>query len=92
MEIVFTGHAVQRMFERAMNQNAILEIIADGEVIAEYPDDRPYPSWLILGFAAGEAIHVVVGREQENHVCFVITTYHPDPNLWSGDFKTRRET
>jgi hypothetical protein len=88
--VVFSGHALRRMFERGLGTNAILDTIKEGEVIADYPDDRPYPSFLLLGTAAEQPIHVVVAHDAESGSCFVVTAYHPEPGLWSDDFKTRR--
>ena len=45
-KVVFTGHAIRRMFERGLGPDAILDVVRGGEVIAEYPDDSPYPSSL----------------------------------------------
>ena len=78
------------MFERAIGQSDVLEAIESGEVIAEYPDDVPYPSCLLLGFPEGEPLHVVVGVDRDSTTSYVITAYRPDPSLWSDDFKTRR--
>ncbi len=50
-QVVFSGHAIQRMFERAVGRDDVLAVIAQGETIAEYADDKPYPSRLLLGFA-----------------------------------------
>ena len=44
-EIVFSGHAIRRIFERGLGQDAILKAMRTGEVIAEYPDDSPHPSY-----------------------------------------------
>ncbi|WP_290649739.1 DUF4258 domain-containing protein [Aquisalimonas sp.] len=89
--VSFSGHALRRMFERGLNQQPILDTIAGGEVIAEYPDDQPYPSCVMRGFVEGQPVHVVVAREPERHACFVVTAYRPDPGIWSDDFKTRRQ-
>ncbi|WP_447973697.1 DUF4258 domain-containing protein [Nitrospira sp. Kam-Ns4a] len=86
----FTRHAFERLFERAVHPDAVLRIIQEGEVIASYPDDLPYPSVLILGFEGGNPLHVVVAQDPENRICFVVTVYTPDPKLWSDDFRTRR--
>lgn len=40
----FSGHALQRMFEREITIEAVKTAVASGEVIAEYPDDRPDPA------------------------------------------------
>lgn len=66
-------------------------MIKEGEVIASYPDDVPFPSVLILAFEEREAAHVVVARDPGTGICFVVTVYRPDPHLWSDDFKTRKQ-
>lgn len=90
-EIVFSGHAIRRIFERGLGQDAILKAMQTGEVIAEYPDDSPHPSYLLLGFVAGKPVHVVVAWEVESGRCFVVTAYRPDPRLWSDNFRMRRQ-
>jgi Domain of unknown function (DUF4258) len=42
--IVFSGHAVRRIFERSLAELDVLQVIAQGEVIEEDPSDTPYPS------------------------------------------------
>ncbi|GIW92836.1 MAG: hypothetical protein KatS3mg110_0877 [Pirellulaceae bacterium] len=73
-----------------VHPDAVLRIIQEGEVIACYPDDLPYPSVLILGFEGGKPLDVVVAQDPENRICIVVTVYKPDPKLWSDDFRTRR--
>jgi len=65
---------------------------ASGEVIAEYPDDSPYPSVLILASVAGRPLHVVAARDDGAKHCYVITAYVPDPAQWGSDFRTRKPT
>ncbi len=86
----FTRHAFERMFERSVAPEAIVRIIREGEIIASYPDDQPFPSVLILGFNYEEPLHLVVARDPASGTCFVVTVYRPNPVLWSTDFKTRR--
>lgn len=87
--LAFSGHAFRRMFERGIAPAAVRTAVDAGEIIADYPDDRPHPSALLLGFVAGEPLHVVVARDPAGG-CTVITAYRPDPLLWSDDFRTRR--
>lgn len=89
-KVLFSGHAVRKMFERALSRDEVLVVVAGGEIIAEYPEDQPYPSALLLGIVGGRAIHAVVARDAERELCTVVTAYVPDPALWSPDFKTRR--
>jgi hypothetical protein len=89
-EVLFSGHAVRKMFERGLSRDEVLAVVADGEVIAEYPDDQPYPSVLLLDRVGGRPVHAVVARDPVRHLCTVVTAYVPDSALWSPDFKTRR--
>ena len=86
----YSSHAIQRMFERRLNTKDIEKVIKDWNVINEYPDDKPFPSILIMGYSRKVPIHVVAGIDIENKVCNIITVYQPDPDLWADDFKRRK--
>ena len=88
--INYSRHAFERMFERAITPEVVEKIIAQGEVIANYLDDSPYPSALVLGFDQNRPIHLVLAQNQETGACYVVTVYVPDPSLWSESFKQRR--
>ncbi len=88
--IFYSGHAVQRMFERTINGIDVEKVLRKGEVIADYPDDEPYPSYLVLGFVKSRPLHVVVAFEMSKNTCHVITVYEPDPDLWDKEFKKRK--
>ena len=88
--IKFSGHAVRQMFARAVSVDDVAGLVRDGEIIKEYPDDKPYPSFLILGFVRGSAVHVVVALDEAAKTAIVITAYIPDEQLWSDDFRRRR--
>jgi len=88
--IVFSGHALRQMFARNIAVDAVKAVIDKGDVIASYPDDRPYPSELRVGFPSGSALHVVLAYDETSSIGYVVTTYVPDPRLWSEDFKTRK--
>jgi hypothetical protein len=36
------------MFERGIKESHVSKVIAEGELIAEYPDDEPFPSMLLM--------------------------------------------
>lgn len=88
--IIFSGHAVRQMFQRTISKDDILAVIRNGEVIVDYPDDKPYPSCLMLGFIQQKPLHVVFALDTENQVGIVVTAYVPDAHLWTEDFKSRR--
>jgi len=87
---IFSGHAVRRMFERRIARSDVSDVLRSGESIADYPDDRPYPSLLLLGYASGRPLHIVAARDPATGTCYVITVYIPDLRLWNDDFRTRR--
>ena len=87
----FTGHAIRQMFSRQISDMEVRAVINNGEVIMEYPDDKPLPSKLILGFSSGRPIHVVLAYDAAADTGYVITAYVPDTKLWTNDFKTRRK-
>lgn len=87
--IRWTVHVLKRLFMRRISQADAVHAVLRGEIIEQYPDDYPYPSCLILGTTeAGEALHVVCGRGETD--VWMITAYHPDPEEWEADLKTRR--
>ena len=88
-ELIFSAHAVQRMFEREIQPAHIKDVIKFGEIIDEYPGDFPLPSYLIFGWVKNQPIHAVVAIDDAVKRCYVVTAYFPDSLLWSSDFRTR---
>lgn len=88
--IEVTQHILMRCQQRNISYEEIKEVIKNGEIIEEYPDDYPYPSCLILGMTINERkIHVVVGIGEKK--LWLITAYEPDPSLWDEELKKRKE-
>lgn len=57
--------------------------VNNGEIIEEYPNDKPYPSYLIYGRVEdGNPIHSVWAYSSESRIAILITVYRPDPNSW----------
>ena len=89
--IFFSQHAFTRMFARRISPELAKRAVSNGEIIASYPDDKPYPSFLLLFWEKGQAVHVVAGFDESTNTCHIITAYWPEPGLWSDDFKIRRQ-
>jgi hypothetical protein len=53
--ISFSRHAILRMFARAISPDEVRTALVTGEVIADSPEDTPYPSVLILAISRGAA-------------------------------------
>lgn len=88
--VTFTGHAVSRMFERRLSKEDVVAVIRRGDVIQTYPDDRPYPSSLLLGFVRNQPVHVLVAQDDSTGECYVVTAYIPDPAIWLPGFKRKK--
>ena len=87
----FRAHAIQRLVERNISFEEIDDAVDGLEVVAEYADDRPYPSCLALGLtAASRPLHMVFTVNELARTVYVITVYEPEASRWNEDF-TRRD-
>jgi hypothetical protein len=78
------------MFKRDISTSDVRLIIEIGEIITVYLYDRPFPSYLILGYVDQRPIHLVVAKDDKVGRCIVITAYEPDMNIWQTGFKTKK--
>lgn len=85
---MYRVHAVQRMAERGIREEDVARVIVEGKEIESYPDDRPYPSRLLLGWIERRPIHVVTAAAED--AIIIITVYEPDPALWEPGFERRK--
>lgn len=88
--IEWQRHALERIMERGILRDAVKEVLMNGEIIECYPDDKPYPSALFLGWVKNQPLHVVGALDSMMGWCFVITAYKPDLEHFESDYKTRR--
>ena len=89
MKYKFRVHAVKRMFERAVSVDEVQAVLESGEMIADYPDDTPYASRLVLGWAGRRPLHVVAAYNAADDETIVVTVYEPDPAAWDPDFRRK---
>jgi hypothetical protein len=90
MQILFSQHAIQQMFKRNISVNLVKHAIMHGEEIKTYPDDKPYPSKLLLIFENKLPLHVVIAENSDNKEIIVITAYIPEVDSWHTDFKSKK--
>jgi hypothetical protein len=88
-KLVISGHAFQKIFERYITVENVETVISEGEIIKEYRDDKPYPSFLLLGFINGTPLHVVVAKNEAENFCILVTAYFPDETIWDSAFKNK---
>jgi len=88
--IEVSAHTILRLKERKIKLSDIYAGIENGEIIEQYPNDKYYPSCLILYFRVnGEPLHFVCSMG--NNKIYIITVYDPDLEHWESDFKTRKK-
>ncbi|AUB39674.1 Protein of unknown function DUF4258 [Nostoc flagelliforme CCNUN1] len=86
----FSKHAVDQSILRQVQVQEIKEVIANGQVIEDYPNDKYGPSCLISGLTqTRRPIHVQCSYPSRSLVR-IITLYQPDPQKWDEDFTQRR--
>lgn len=86
-----TAHAHKEAAEDQLKFKEIYQSVEDGQMIEDYPGDKPYPSCLIFGTTMnGKPIHSVWAYNVETQYAVLITVYHPDPERWI-DFRERRK-
>ena len=87
-----TRHARKEMSpkEDDISEKELIETILNGGMIEDYPDDKPFPSCLILGRTKeGRTIHSVCAYSEEDEMTIIITAYEPIISRWI-DYKYRR--
>jgi hypothetical protein len=87
--LTFRIHALRQMFQRRISDSDIRELLGRGTIIEEYPDDVPYPGFLISGMVNSRPLHVITAYNNVDREAIVITAYEPGPDSWS-DNNTRR--
>ena len=88
-KVHFSGHATVQMFKRIIEVDHVEYVLKTGKIIREYPEDKPYPSFLILGYVKKRPLHVVVSTDKLGN-CYIVTVYEPNRKLWENDFETKK--
>jgi hypothetical protein len=78
------------MFERKISETDVLEVLATGKIIEDYPTDQPYPSCLRLGFVKDRPLHIVTAEATDDVTTVIITVYEPDIARWESGFEQRK--
>ena len=89
-KLLFLPHALNQMNhpDRLITPSEVRQVISNGEIIEDYPNDQRGHSCLMLGKGkSGRPIHVVCSPKEDFLV--IITAYLPDRTRWTSDFKRR---
>jgi hypothetical protein len=90
--ILYLPHAVRQMSqtERMITISDVRNVVENGEVIEDYPEDVRGHSCLILGRGIGGApIHVVCSPKDD--YLAIITAYYPGLDRWDGSLQKRKK-
>jgi len=89
--IEWRKHVLQRLAERGLRQSAVLEVLKAGDMIEDYPDDKPFPSGLFFGYVGKQPLHVVAAVDATGQQAYIITAYAPSLEIFETDYRTRRK-
>jgi hypothetical protein len=79
--IRITQHAQQEMSEEDITVDEVLEAIATGQILENYPEHRRGACCLLNGVTkTGRPLHIVCTTAQP--VLIIITAYEPKPPKW----------
>lgn len=79
--IRITDHADEEAFSDRVSIERALKSVAAGEIVEQYPNDKPYPSCLIYSVCEGP-LHSVWAYNEKSGWAVLITLYRPDPQRW----------
>lgn len=89
-KVSFTNHSKDEADNDNLRFSQIFNSVMNGDVIEDYPADKPYPSCLIYGRTeSGDPVHSVWGYNKESGFVVLITVYKPDPERWI-EFRERK--
>jgi hypothetical protein len=89
-QLIFSTHAIKRMFERSITKIDIRRVLVNGEVINDYPEDKPYPSQLILGWSLKRPLHVVIAMDVKEQKLYIVTVYDPGLDQWEPNLRRKK--
>lgn len=89
--VYVTDHADEEANNDSLLLEEVYKSLCAGEVIEDYPTDRPYPSCLVMGHnRQNKPIHSVWAYNEDTGFCVLVTVYRPDPERWYDGYKKRR--
>ncbi len=90
--ILWTYHVNMRLGLRFIARETIISAANSYEIVEAYPEDKYFPSYLLLGRQGEEAFHVLFGADVDGQNVRVVTAYYPSPEEWELNLKKRRRS
>jgi len=86
---LITQHAQQRMGLRKITHADIKHVVGTGDVVEQYPDNRPDPKALFMAEVDGEPLYVSCAFD--GNYAYIITVHRYDPLRWVDPWTRRKE-
>lgn len=89
--ILFLPHAIRQMSspDRMIRTGDIRALIANGELIEDYPQDPRGHSCLLLHVVDDRPLHVVCSPKDD--YLAIITAYIPNDQEWESGYRKRKQ-
>lgn len=88
--VYWTYHVNMRLVGRHISRNEIFAAVDSYSVIESYPDDKYLPSYLVFASGTRTMFHVLFATDVTGNNVRIVTAYHPKPDEWEADLKTRK--
>ena len=89
-QVIYQRHAVERMAQRGVSEEDVMQVLLTGETIQVYSGDTPFPSELILGWCNKRPLHIVVATDTTRRRKIIVTVYEPNPDQWDTNFRRKK--
>ena len=87
--IIWRRHARREAEDENISESLLEDALRRGFVLVEhYQKDPRGESALVLVFVEDKPVHVVLAPRKD--LCYLVTTYAPDPKKWDPTFTKRR--
>jgi hypothetical protein len=88
--ILWRRHARREAEDENISESMLEDALRREFVLVEhYPNDPRGESALVLVFVEGTPVHVVLSPKK--CLCYLVTTYLPDPEKWDPTFTRRKK-
>jgi hypothetical protein len=64
---------------RFIGRETIISAVDSYEIVEAYPEDKYFPSYLLLGRQGDEAFHVLFATDVHGENVRIVTAYYPSP-------------
>jgi Domain of unknown function (DUF4258) len=71
--ILWTYHVNMRLGQRFIARETIIQAANTYEIVEAYPEDKYFPSYLLLGREGDDAFHVLFGADVEGQNVQIVT-------------------